>query len=132
MPQYDLRLDGAKGMLESPGVMSATLTVTNNGQVTPANFDLTFTAEGFSYVATVSEVPAPALAKEVKVVMNDVPDGVGFDKPITVTVSRIEGGEDAVPGDNDRILGVKVKRNVVVEEFTGTGCGWCPRGLVGM
>ena len=25
-----------------------------------------------------------------------------------------------------------IPRNVVVEEFTGTGCGWCPRGLVGM
>ena len=25
-----------------------------------------------------------------------------------------------------------VKRNVVVEELTGTGCGWCPRGLMGM
>ena len=25
-----------------------------------------------------------------------------------------------------------VDRNVVVEEYTGTGCGWCPRGLVGM
>ncbi len=24
------------------------------------------------------------------------------------------------------------KRGVLVEEFTGTGCGWCPRGLVGM
>lgn len=25
-----------------------------------------------------------------------------------------------------------IQRNVVVEEFTGTGCGFCPRGLVGM
>lgn len=25
-----------------------------------------------------------------------------------------------------------VPRRVTVEEFTGTGCGWCPRGLVGM
>lgn len=23
-------------------------------------------------------------------------------------------------------------RNVLVEEFTGTACGWCPRGMVGM
>ena len=26
----------------------------------------------------------------------------------------------------------KATPHVVVEEFTGTGCGWCPRGLVGM
>lgn len=25
-----------------------------------------------------------------------------------------------------------VERNVVMEEFTGTWCGWCPRGMVGM
>ncbi len=26
----------------------------------------------------------------------------------------------------------EIERNVAVEEYTGTGCGWCPRGLVGM
>lgn len=26
----------------------------------------------------------------------------------------------------------KLVQRVVIEEFTGTGCGWCPRGLVGM
>ena len=26
----------------------------------------------------------------------------------------------------------QIQRMVVVEEFTGTGCGWCPRGLAGM
>ena len=31
-----------------------------------------------------------------------------------------------------RVVPKMFNRGVVVEEFTGTGCGWCPRGLVGM
>lgn len=31
-----------------------------------------------------------------------------------------------------RADGAGYERKVVVEELTGTACGWCPRGLVGM
>ena len=31
-----------------------------------------------------------------------------------------------------RADGTGYERKVVVEELTGTACGWCPRGLVGM
>ena len=132
MPQTDLRLDGAKGMVSSPGVLVTTLNVTNNGQSTPANFDLTYTAEGYNVVKNVSVAIAPAAQETFDVTIEDLPDGIGFDYPLFVAITRIEGGEDAVPSDNARTVGVMVKRNVVVEEFTGTGCGWCPRGLVGM
>lgn len=132
MPQYDLRLDGARGMLSAPGTLVTSITVTNRGQVVPANFDLTYSAEGYNYVANVTEAIELGSTKTLDITLENVPDGLGFDNPIAVSISRIEGGEDAIPSDNTYSLGVKVKRNVVVEEFTGTGCGWCPRGLVGM
>lgn len=33
---------------------------------------------------------------------------------------------------NGKVVSRMAERKTVVEEFTGTGCGWCPRGWVGM
>lgn len=30
------------------------------------------------------------------------------------------------------VANAQIQKMVIVEEFTGTGCGWCPRGLAGM
>ena len=53
-----------------------------------------------------------------------------------ITITKVNGqpneaGDISAQGTVntvDRIL----QKHVVVEEYTGTGCGWCPRGLVGM
>ncbi|MCB2203523.1 hypothetical protein KQI65_02145 [bacterium] len=54
---------------------------------------------------------------------------------ITVTVDSINGGvEDEVPSNNSLSTDVVVQRGtgsekrVLVEEFTGAWCGWCPDG----
>ena len=132
MPQTDLRLDAAKGMASGMGTIVNTLSVTNKGQSTPANFDLTFTAEGYNVVKNVSVAIAPGTQETFDVVIKNVPERVGFEYPLSVAITRIVSGKDAVPSDNTCTVDVMVKRNVVVEEFTGTGCGWCPRGLIGM
>ncbi len=132
MPQVDASLTDAVGIQPAPGVLNITTTIVNRGQVDLTDYDLTFSAEGYSYTYTASTLVASGSKAVVSSVLYDVPDGVGFDKDLTVTLSRVAGGEDETPDDNSIIVSVKVKRNVVVEEFTGTGCGWCPRGLVGM
>ena len=132
MPKYDFRINEAKGRLSMPGGIATKITVINNGQEIPSDFDLSFSADGFSHMEKISSQIAPSSSKELNIILTNVPDGVGFQTPLSVSVTRIAGGEDAVPSDNERGVGVTVKRNVVVEEFTGTGCGWCPRGLVGM
>ena len=56
-------------------------------------------------------------------------------KNILVTVTKINGVELENPVSCKgklNVIGRFVKRNVVVEEFTGTGCPWCTRGWVGM
>lgn len=55
---------------------------------------------------------------------------------VTLTVTKVNGEENACAiktATGTLYTAVKefVKRSVV-EEFTGTGCGWCPRGHVGM
>lgn len=64
-------------------------------------------------------------------------DITGLEIPVTITIDRINGYEDAAPDDNtasatftcyDRTF----RRNIVVEEGTGTWCQWCVRGYIGM
>lgn len=57
--------------------------------------------------------------------------------PFTVTFSNPNGVEDENPTDNGatrRVYGLSTQlpKKVVVEEATGTWCGWCPRGTVNM
>lgn len=70
--------------------------------------------------------------------------GLEFDYPTpatpgnyttTLTITGINGETpaDAVSKDFDqKVLSRIAPRRTVVEEFTGTGCGYCPRGWVGM
>lgn len=55
--------------------------------------------------------------------------------PVTFTLDKVNGValEDVKPYTfEQKVLTRVVQRHSVVEEFTGTGCGWCPRGWVGM
>lgn len=132
MPPYDLKVISSEGMLEGPGIFSVSTKIANFGSAAATEYDLTFSAEGYNHVATCKTPITVGKEENVMVVLENVPDGVGIDKPLTVTVTRIAGGEDVNPLNNSAQVAAKVARNVVVEEFTGTGCGWCPRGLVGM
>ncbi|MBQ8657408.1 MAG: Omp28-related outer membrane protein [Prevotella sp.] len=54
----------------------------------------------------------------------------------TVTVTKVNGNDNTAADKTADFtlysLDEIIPRNVVVEEFTGTGCGWCPRGMIGM
>ena len=55
---------------------------------------------------------------------------------VTLAITKVNGKENTM-ADNATVISFKnisriVQRNTVVEEFTGTGCGWCPRGIQGM
>lgn len=132
MPPCDLKVISSEGMLEGPGIFSITTKIANFGSSTATEYDLTFTAEGYNNVVTSKTVIASGTTVDVVSLLENVPDGIGVDFPLTVTVTRIAEGEDANPSDNSTAVMTRVARNVVIEEFTGTGCGWCPRGLVGM
>ena len=56
------------------------------------------------------------------------------EKVITITKVNGKANEAEKKSVNCKLTTVdkQVKRNVVVEENTGTGCGWCPRGWAGM
>lgn len=54
---------------------------------------------------------------------------------VNLHLVSIDGNEDAYAGNNRVVANIKVTdksfvRRMVVEEGTGTWCGWCPRGIV--
>ena len=55
---------------------------------------------------------------------------------VTLAITKVNGKDNSLADDLTVIsfknLSRIVQRNTVVEEFTGTGCGWCPRGMQGM
>jgi hypothetical protein len=56
---------------------------------------------------------------------------------INVTITAINGGADDDMSNNSgaalhNTVSELVNKNVVIEEGTGTWCGWCPRGAVAM
>lgn len=59
------------------------------------------------------------------------------EKVINVTIDQVNGNADANPADNTgtakfNSTSSAPARAVVIEEGTGTWCGWCPRGAVAM
>ena len=56
--------------------------------------------------------------------------------PLTVTLNKVNGvdNQDVVSActGNVNIMDFVPKHRVLVEEYTGTWCGWCTRGLVAM
>ncbi len=56
---------------------------------------------------------------------------------VNVTITLVNGNADTAPSDNDgsatfNTISADGGKKVLVEEGTGTWCGWCPRGAVGM
>lgn len=53
-----------------------------------------------------------------------------------LTVTKVNGVENAVEDASSQgyvaTLSKEVPRRTVIEEFTGTWCGWCPTGITGM
>ena len=54
---------------------------------------------------------------------------------LTANLSTLEGAAPEYPASAEKqivLVSKKFDRAVVIEEMTGTGCPWCPRGIAGM
>lgn len=56
---------------------------------------------------------------------------------VNITIDKVNGIDNPAAGrvltaGGNKVVTKKVARRTVVEEYTGTGCGYCPRGWVGM
>ena len=106
----------------SKEVKSFDVDVTLNGQTNSQHIDLaTPIASGFNKYGSFNVTgTSPAEADK-------------FD--LVVTLKKVNGedyGDEVSATGSVKNLSKVVARRTVVEEFTGTGCGYCPRGWLGM
>lgn len=107
------------------------LDVRNNGSLTITSLDVNWN-DGMDHVATIPANIAPGATVTV-----DHPMMVSYttveEKDITVTVSAVNGTADESPSDNSmdtkfNTMSQSGIKAVLIEEATGTWCGWCPGG----
>ncbi|MCM1310056.1 MAG: hypothetical protein NC301_03395 [Bacteroides sp.] len=116
--------------------------VINNALNTVESVKLTPAANGEEGKTVELKLPTGLLNNEIYgplVFDMDMPDVVGNDLPVSVTVSGVNA--DAANNASSSLktastmylsLAEGFDKAVVVEEATGTWCGWCPIGIVGL
>jgi hypothetical protein len=110
--------------------------VNNNGGTTINSLDITWSDGTNNYSDNISVNIDPgqtqAINHSTQVNYSSVDE-----KDITVTITGINGGADGDSSNNSlntkfNTLSQSGAKKVFIEEATGTWCGWCPRGAVGM
>ena len=103
-------------------VKSIAYTITSEDGETNEEGKKTFTAIG-NNVSKTFNISFDADKKAVK-----------SQRTFTVTTVNDEPNTSSVSSGTGFIITLKEEKQVtpVIEEFTGTWCGWCPRGIVGM
>ncbi|MGX9985558.1 Omp28-related outer membrane protein [Soonwooa purpurea] len=110
--------------------------IKNMGANTITSLELNWNDGTTDHIATVSTNIAPGasalVAHPTKVNYSDITT-----KNFSLTISKVNGSTDSNPSDNTgtaktSVASQLVAKKVVLEEGTGTWCGWCPRGMVGL
>ena len=122
---------------ETSKLVTAKVSLANNGATPVSEIDYTITtdgANGSEYHATL-ENPIPAFAKrDISLAFNS--ESTQSKKEKTLTITKVNGYDNGASDKSAQFTMYSLSNiigcNVVVEQFTGTGCGWCPRGHVGM
>ena len=111
--------------------------VTNIGQNPLTSIDYTITSDGETGAEQHADVASPITFNnigEVEITI-DADSELGV-KTKTLTITKVNGNENASSNNSVSFPLYTVVQlathRVTVEEYTGTGCGWCPRGMVGM
>ena len=109
--------------------------VLNQGKATLTSIDYTLTVDGTT-VSGQSAVSPTEFASTGYATVPFTSADTEKTQSYTVTITKVNG--EANTAKNASVSGLvastskKYQKRVAVEEFTGTGCPWCPRGIVGM
>lgn len=129
-------LSEANGQINTPA--DYTFKLKNTSSSTISNVDFTYSVAGKT--ASVHKELATALTPhfgktaDVTFTLPGFPDPGSFN--MTITVDKVNGNANtcSAPSGSDKLQlysFLPVKR-ALLEEYTGTWCGWCPRGFVGL
>ncbi len=122
----------------APGMQSvAQMPVTNKGVNAITSIDYTVTANDVTSAEQHVDLATPVAFGDTKMVAVSIEAGEpGTVEQRTLTITKVNGVANEETEASAQFTACTVlhqtPRGIVVEEFTGTTCGWCPRGLVGM
>lgn len=111
--------------------------VRNLGLQPITSFDITLDYNGSQITQSVTGVNIASLGT-YEVELNQSATLTSSATSISATISNVNGnGADADPSDDTKTVNFNAitpaaGKVVIVEEATGTWCGWCPRGTVAM
>ena len=142
LPQYDVQL---RDFVLNPyysfnDPFSINVTVINKGVKEFDNLDLEVSVnntpiEVSDYTLTPSSI-APGESGTLTISNLRYNEEVN-NVPVTLNITKVNGEYDATPLNNTvtgstSFVGAVYPKAMVLEEWTGTWCGWCVRGIVGM
>ena len=142
LPKNSAQISGVSLPISvKPGeTFAATVDVSNYGTRSISDVTLTATVGETSFDnLTVKFSPAeiPSGSTGTATVSGLVSSVEGAAVPVTLTIDKVNGNENESVSGGTYSAGLLCvengyQRKVVVEEWTGTWCGWCVRGIVGM
>ncbi|BAO76234.1 T9SS-dependent choice-of-anchor J family protein [Winogradskyella sp. PG-2] len=110
--------------------------VSNNGTAAITSLDITWSDGTNNYSENFSVNIAPGQTQSIN---HSSPLNYSSveEKTITVTIDNVNGGADGDNTNNSLSQNFNTMtqagtKAVLIEESTGTWCGWCPRGTVGL
>lgn len=123
------------GLVNTDYVVGATIKNTGTNMISSLTF--TWSDGTNTYSSTVTDLGL--YANQQRVINHTVPLNYAAmtNKTITFTVTAVNGNADSNPANNTATSSFSTvsqlsPKRVVIEEGTGTWCGWCPRGFVAM
>lgn len=140
VPQYEAQLDA---ILKSAGVkgekMNITGTITNKAKKDITSVDVTYVLDGTTQTITDVKVEPAIKSLDSGNFSFEVttPDATGIAYSVSATIDKVNGQEDEYTANNKAegtvmSLTKMPHRRIVMEEFTGSWCGYCPRGAVAL
>lgn len=137
LPARQLRVGGLADLTAPEETDSVALkaVLRNMGTDTISSFRSCVEVDG--RLKDVRDLPCHILPNGVDTLAFFVPTTAPGSHTVELSVVLVNGEADAWRADNVATCTVRVadprfRRKVVCEEFTGTWCGWCPRGMVGL
>lgn len=129
-------VSGDASSVTTPGLeTSIDLVMINSGSAAANVIDLEYTLNGKTKTLESQTLTARSFDQKVYPIKIKVPEEVGYYKA-TFKVTKIDGRDNDFKGKEHEVTIAVVenpaKRVIVCEELTGTGCGYCPRGIEGL
>ena len=116
---------------------NAEVILSNNGITPISSIDYTITTDGTASAEQHVDVATPiAFSSKGKAIIPIPAEATQSIKNKTLTITKVNGNANEAADKTASFtlysLGEIISRSALVEQFTGTGCGYCPRGHVGM